>query len=103
MQLAVRLSVLCAHREPKANVACITFGAPLVGDRALRKLVLDSGWDGRMHQVVWRHDMVPRILLSPGTCATLFFLQDFLLHVWDMSWLMLHCAISISLARVQVF
>ena len=50
-------------------MACITFGAPLVGDKALRKLVLDSGWDKRIHQVVWRHDMVPRILLSPGTCA----------------------------------
>ena len=59
-------------REPKADVACITFGAPLVGDKALRKLVLDSGWDKRIHQVVWRHDMVPRILLSPGACAHWF-------------------------------
>lgn len=56
-------------REPKSDVTCIAFGAPLVGDKSLAKLVLDSGWHKRIHQIVWRHDMVPRILLSPGTCA----------------------------------
>ena len=56
-------------REPTSDVACITFGASLVGDKALAKLVVDSGWHKRIHQIVWRHDMVPRILLSPGPCA----------------------------------
>ena len=62
-------------------MACITFGAPLVGDKALRKLVLDSGWDRRIHQVVWRHDLVPRILLSPGTCAVRLAIQEAGLNV----------------------
>ena len=53
-------------------MACITFGALLVGAKALGKLVIDSGWDKRMHQIVWRHDLVPRVLLSPGTCALLW-------------------------------
>ena len=53
-------------QEPKADVACITFGPPLVGDKALQKLVLYRGWDKRIHQVVWRHDMMPRVLSSPS-------------------------------------
>ena len=56
-------------RDFKADVVCITFGAPLVGDKALRKFVLDNGWETCIHQVVWRHDLVPRILLAPKTCA----------------------------------
>ena len=52
-----------------ADVACITFGAPLVGGAELSRLVRSKGWDGLIHQVVWRHDLVPRVLLSLGTGA----------------------------------
>ena len=52
-----------------ANVACITFGAPLVGGAQLSRLVRSKGWGGLIHQVVWRHDLVPRVLLSLGTGA----------------------------------
>ena len=56
---------------PKVSVACITFGAPLVGGEQLSRLVRGKGWDGLIHQVIWRHDLVPRALLSLGTGASL--------------------------------
>ncbi|KAK9824245.1 hypothetical protein WJX72_008897 [[Myrmecia] bisecta] len=57
---------LLSSKQRPSSVACITFGAPLVGDGQLGELVRRNDWARLIHQVVWRHDLVPRGLLSPG-------------------------------------
>ena len=41
----------------------------MVGDKALRKLVISRGWDKRIHQLLRSHDMAPYIMLTPGARA----------------------------------
>ncbi len=57
--------MLKAGFDASAQLACITFGAPLVGDSHLAEYVQQQGWSGFFYQAVTRHDLVPRVLLSP--------------------------------------
>ncbi|KAK9790573.1 hypothetical protein WJX73_001224 [Symbiochloris irregularis] len=47
-----------------SRLQCITFGAPLVGDDQLQRYIGDKGWQGDFIQMVSRHDIVPRMLVS---------------------------------------
>ena len=47
-----------------SRVQCITFGAPLLGDVKLQRYIGDQGWQGDFLQMVARHDIVPRMLVS---------------------------------------
>ena len=52
---------------PGLDISCCTFAAPIVGDGKLAALMESTGLASRFTHVVWRHDIVPRLLLSPGT------------------------------------
>ena len=52
------------------DMVCCTFAAPLVGESALGKAVAANGWDAHFISVVARHDIVPRLLLSPAKALT---------------------------------
>lgn len=57
--------VCCRPNAAELDIACCTFAAPLVGDDRLAALVQSRGWHDKFIHVVWRHDIVPRLLLSP--------------------------------------
>ena len=52
--------------RPALDIFCYTFAAPLVGDSQLGAAITANGWAESFMHVVWRHDIVPRLLLSPG-------------------------------------
>ena len=68
----------CSHKTAGAksngksalDMVCCTFAAPLVGELALGKAVAENGWDAHFITVVARHDIVPRLLLSPAKVLT---------------------------------
>ncbi|XP_031491544.1 protein EDS1L-like [Nymphaea colorata] len=54
------------HRQdPKSDVLCITFGAPLVGDKIVGHAIRREGWSSCFKNFVLPHDPIPRIHFSP--------------------------------------
>ena len=51
-------------------MACCTFAAPLVGNEELGATVADMGKQNHFLHIVRRHDIVPRLLLSPSSALT---------------------------------
>lgn len=49
--------------EYHGALACITFGSPLLGDKALQKQVRDNGYARHFFTYVYETDIVPRLLL----------------------------------------
>lgn len=48
----------------RGKVSCITLGAPLIGNTALTHRIEQSGWTGLFTHLVYRSDIVPRLLTS---------------------------------------
>eukprot|EP01018_Ginkgo_biloba_P037610 Gb_07529 [translate_table: standard] len=59
------LWMLEKRQRQRSPPFCITFGCPLVGDTKLSQAVRRENWSGNFYHVISRHDIVPRILLSP--------------------------------------
>eukprot|EP01018_Ginkgo_biloba_P037611 Gb_07530 [translate_table: standard] len=59
------LWMLEKRQRQRSPPFCITFGCPLVGDTKLSQAVRRENWSGNFCHVISRHDIVPRILLSP--------------------------------------
>ncbi|KAK9735536.1 hypothetical protein RND81_04G211200 [Saponaria officinalis] len=47
------------------RILCITFGSPLLGNKPLSKSLLRHRWAGNFCHVVYKHDIVPRLLFAP--------------------------------------
>lgn len=41
-------------------IRCVTFGAPLIGNTSLRRIVERCGWEKCFHHIVYRSDIIPR-------------------------------------------
>ena len=52
------------HRLWHAQVECVTFGAPMIGDSKLSEEITRLEWGASITNIVTRHDIVPRILLA---------------------------------------
>ena len=50
----------------KNRIMCVTLGAPLVGNTALTRKVQRCGWTEYFHNLVYRSDIVPRLLCGRG-------------------------------------
>jgi hypothetical protein len=44
------------------KILCVTLGAPLIGNSALTRRIQRSGWTKYFHHLVYRSDVVPRLL-----------------------------------------
>ncbi|KAK9902102.1 hypothetical protein WJX75_004516 [Coccomyxa subellipsoidea] len=67
---SARLGLLSGGSPPHLNMACCTFAAPLVGSKELGVAVAEMGWHTHFLHIVRRHDIVPRLLLSPSSALT---------------------------------
>ncbi|XP_021900321.1 lipase-like PAD4 isoform X1 [Carica papaya] len=47
------------------HLICITFGAPLLGNRSLSRAIIRERWAANFCHVLSKHDVVPRLLISP--------------------------------------
>ncbi|KAG8089558.1 hypothetical protein GUJ93_ZPchr0011g27012 [Zizania palustris] len=50
---------------PAPPVLCVTFGSPLLGNKALSKAILREQWASSFCHVVSQHDVIPRLLFCP--------------------------------------
>ncbi|KAF3796542.1 hypothetical protein EJ110_NYTH01619 [Nymphaea thermarum] len=53
------------RRDPKPDVLCITFGAPLVGDKIVGHAIRREGWSSCFRNFVFPRDPIPRIHFCP--------------------------------------
>lgn len=65
------------------SILCITFGSPLLGNESLSRAILHQKWSGNFCHVVWKNDVVPRLLFAPLESFTPQL--QFLLQYWQMS------------------
>uniref|UniRef100_A0A7N0TWN7 Lipase-like PAD4 n=2 Tax=Kalanchoe fedtschenkoi TaxID=63787 RepID=A0A7N0TWN7_KALFE len=63
-------------------VLCVTFGSPLMANRALSRAILRERWGGSFCHVVSKNDILPRLFLAPVVPPHLL---DSLLHFWHFS------------------
>lgn len=48
-----------------SSILCISYGSPLLGNDSLSLAVLEERWGGNFCHVVFRHDLIPRLLFAP--------------------------------------
>ncbi|XP_073157233.1 lipase-like PAD4 [Henckelia pumila] len=48
------------------TVFCITYGSPMLGNEPFSQAILQERWAGNFCHVVARHDLLPRLLLTPS-------------------------------------
>ncbi|XP_068645630.1 lipase-like PAD4 [Aristolochia californica] len=75
------LSILSSTVATTHSLFCVTFGSPLIGNKALSAAIIDQGWAHRFCHVAAAHDLVPRLFLAP--LPPIWTQINHLFHFWQ--------------------